>query len=498
MTQFFNLVDEPWIPVADYGRASLKQIFQNPEYQSLGGNPVQKIALMKLLLAIAQAAATPVSEKEHETSSFDGLAKSCIDYLEHWHDRFYLYGPEPFLQMPASAQAKVQPYGAVIPEVATGNTTLLTQIQASDLMNDADRAILLITLMSFALSGKKTDNAIVLSPGYTGKQNDKGKPSSGKFGPAVGYFGFLHNFYFGETLQQGIWVNLLTSEQVKKTKMFPEGVGVPPWEKMPQGEDDNTARALRRSLMGRLVPLSRFCLLKEVGLHYTEGIAHDGFKEGVADPSIAINYSGTEPKALWVNPEKRPWRELTSLLSFLGKKDRNGFQSLQLQSGISRVRRHMSRFAVWSGGLRVSSNAGEQYASGTDDFVSSLIWFESAMLGETWFTQLENEMGALETLSKKLYGTVSGYYKELSSDGTKIAAQASYLFWQRCESEFQNLIDHCPQGEENQKERQNIRRRFAAHTLQTYDQFCPKESARQLDAWVKCQPSLYKYLNQED
>ena len=109
MTQFFNLVDEPWIPVADYGRASLKQIFQNPEYQSLGGNPVQKIALMKLLLAIAQSAATPVSEKEHETSSFDGLAKSCIDYLEHWHDRFYLYGSEPFLQMPASAQAKVQP-----------------------------------------------------------------------------------------------------------------------------------------------------------------------------------------------------------------------------------------------------------------------------------------------------------------------------------------------------------------------------------------------------
>lgn len=146
----------------------------------------------------------------------------------------------------------------------------------------------------------------------------------------------------------------------------------------------------------------------------------------------------------------------------------------------------------------MSSNAGEQFVSGTDDFVNSIIWFESTMLGETWFTQLENEMSALEAVSKILYGTVSGYYKELSSDGTKIAAQASYLFWQRCESEFQNLIDHCPQGEENQKERQNIRRRFAAHTLQTYDQFCPKESARQLDAWVKCQPSLYKYLNQED
>ena len=37
----FNLVDEPWIPVVDAVRVSLRQLFSHPEYRALGGNPVQ-------------------------------------------------------------------------------------------------------------------------------------------------------------------------------------------------------------------------------------------------------------------------------------------------------------------------------------------------------------------------------------------------------------------------------------------------------------------------
>ncbi|WP_442903849.1 type I-E CRISPR-associated protein Cse1/CasA, partial [Gilvimarinus sp. 1_MG-2023] len=55
MENRFNLIDEPWIPVADVGRVSLKDIFKRPDLRALGGNPVQKIALTKLLLAIVQA-----------------------------------------------------------------------------------------------------------------------------------------------------------------------------------------------------------------------------------------------------------------------------------------------------------------------------------------------------------------------------------------------------------------------------------------------------------
>ena len=489
MTMTYNLVDEPWLPVAGHGRVSLQQVFQNPEYENLGGSPLQQAALMKLLLAITQAAATSGSEEEHEDLGVAGLAARCIEYLLNHKDCFDLFGSKPFLQMPLVAAAKEQSFGAVNPEVASGNTTVLTRIQFRQSLDNADKAILLVMLMGFALGGKKTDKSVVLSPGY------EGKSITGKPGPSVGYIGFLHSFYLGGSLQQTLWLNHLTRSQVEETRMFPKGIGAPPWECMPAGEDDATARELRESLMGRLVPLCRFCLIKDDGLHYTEGIAHRGFQEGVCDPSTAIDYK--QKKALWANPGKRPWRELTALLSFLGREGDSGFQSLQLRSAIGRARKHFPRFSVWSGGLRVSSNAGEQYVSGTDDYVSSRIRLESNMLGETWFVQLEREMKALDNLSKMLYATVTGYYHQLQADGKKIASQASSLFWQQCEQEFQNLVDHCAPGEDYRQALEDTRRRFTAITDQIYNQYCPNESARQLDAWAANRPNYFKYLNPE-
>lgn len=497
MNNRFNLVDEPWIPVADAGRVSLKQIFSSPEYRSLGGNPVQKIAVMKLLLAIAQAAETPADEQAWKALGADGLARRCVDYLERWHDRFYLYGERPFLQMPAISAAALQSYGAVLPEVSTGNTTVLSQIQVERALDDAEKALLLVSLMAFALSGKKTDNSIVLTAGYQGKRNDKGKPSSSKPGPAVAHMGLLHSFLLGTNIQQTLWLNLLTIRQIEEKKLYPVGVGIPPWEQMPEGEDCATARNLKQSLLGRLVPLCRFCLLADDGLHYSEGIAHAGYKEGMADPSVAINYAGKEPKALWVDPEKRPWRELTSLLGLLEQGKSQGFQSWQIDAGLNRTRDVTSSFAIWSGGLRMSSTAGEQFVSGDDDFVESLIWLHSDMLGQSWFAQLKSEMSALDELAKGLYGRVMGFFKEQKVEGGKQAAQATHLLWQLCERDFQDLVDSCGSEEQEQTERQQLRRKFAGYVQQSYDRFCPKDTARQLDAWAKNRPNNSKYLKQE-
>jgi len=315
------------------------------------------------------------------------------------------------LQLPAIASAKVQPFGAVLPEISTGNTTVLSQVQVQQEVDDGDKALLLLTLMGFSLSGKKTDNSVVLTPDYSGKRNEKGKPSTGKPGPALGHMGLLHSFLIGENLWSTIWLNLLTSPQIEQTNLYPEGLGQAPWECMPEGEGCPEAMKLKQSLMGRLLPVSRFCLLTEDGLHYSEGIAHPGYKEGVVDPSMAINYSGKEPKALWVNPEKRPWRELTALLGFFDQSDAQGFQSWQLRHSLDRARDVTDEFAIWSGGLRVSSNAGEQYASGSDDFVESQVWLDSDMLEASWFGQLKMEMDALDGLAKNLYGRVQGFSK---------------------------------------------------------------------------------------
>lgn len=106
-------------------------------------------------------------------------------------------------------------------------------------------------------------------------------------------------------------------------------------------------------------------------------------------------------------------------------------------------------------------------------------------------------MTALDDLAKHLYGRVLAYFKTQLMDGAKLAAQATHLFWQLCERDFQSLLDHCEPSETNQATLQQLRRRFAGYVQQAYDHHCPKDTARQLDAWAKCRPHFQKYLQQE-
>ena len=480
----FNLIDEPWIPVVDVGRVSLRQLFSQPHYRALGGNPVQKIALTKLLLAIAQSACTPADDQEWTDLQPSGLAEKCLAYLDQWHDRFFLYGDKPFLQMPAIKAASIQPFGAVLPEVSTGNTTVLTQGQIERPMTNAEKALLVVQLMGFGLGGKKTDNSVVLTPGY------QSKSKTGKPGPLMGFLGLLHNFLQGDSLQETLWLNLFTEDQVSMLSFYSRGMGTAPWEQMPVGEQCARAEDLTSSLIGRLLPLSRFCLLAEDGVHYSEGVSHPGYKEGVADPSVSVDFSSNAPKAIWVDPEKRPWRVLTALLSFFSQNSSTKFDCHQLRLCMLRAMGCMQTIGIWSGGLRVSSNAGEQYVAGSDDFVESMIQLNSAILGELWFANLQLEMDELEKLAKIVYSATFAYFKNQNMENKGQAAQASNLFWQLCERRFQDLVGACGSIEQAYA----MRSIFARFVNKAYDTYCPRDSARQLDAWAKNRPNLGKYL----
>lgn len=486
----FNLIDEAWIPIVDVGLVSLRQVFTQADYRALGGNPVQKIALTKLLLAIAQSAYTPEDDEDWANLGAAGLAQRCLVYLDRWHDRFYLYGKNPFLQMPAIKAAAVQSFGAVLAEVSTGNTTVLTQSQIEKSLTEADKAMLILQLMGFGLGGKKTDNSVILSSGYQDKINDKGKPSTGKPSASIGFLGFLHNFLQGKSLQETIWLNAFTRQQLIDLRIYSHGLGIAPWEQMPTGENCVIAASLKSSLMGRLVPLSRFCLLAEDGLHYSEGIAHPGYKEGMVDPSVSGDFTAKDPKAIWTDPEKRPWRVLTALLSFFSQTGNKGFDCYQLRLNMGRAIRHMPSIGIWSGGLRVSSNAGEQYVSGTDDFVESLIQLETSVLGDTWFSNLQLEMDELDKLSKIVYGATLSYFKTQNMESKDQAAQASNLFWQLCERRFQELLNACDDPERVRA----LRTVFAGYVHKAYNSYCPQDTARQIDAWANNRPNLSTYL----
>jgi CRISPR system Cascade subunit CasA len=496
MAASFNLVERPWIPLSGKGLVSLSDIFEAKENNSMSGNPVLKIATYKLLFAIAQSAFTPKDEDERCAVGIDGFISKCREYLNRHAHLFDLYGDKPFLQIPAIKAAKEVSFSVIQNEIASGNTIRVSHCQIGNSLSRAEIAQLLLTQMSMSMGGKKTDNSVVLTEGYTGKINEKGKSSTGKPGPGTGFMGLLHSFVITENILETLWVNLLSHEQISAESMFESGVGVAPWLSMPSGEDCSVARALKTSLIGRLVPLSRFCLLTENGVHFSEGILHRTYLEGMSDPTVSVNTHGKKVKVLWANPSLRPWRELPALLSFIDNQGKGSFYSFQLKAGVEQAVRSGVKFAVWSGGLRVTANAGEQFVSGTDGYVESTIWLDSGIIGEPFFAQLKKEMGVMSSMSKSLYACVCAYYAEIGAlpSGPDYASRATGLYWNLCENEFNELVMACDQTEQGMETIAKIRRNIIGHCQDAYSSICSHETSRQVQAWAKYQPNLKKYL----
>ncbi|EWH00589.1 type I-E CRISPR-associated protein Cse1/CasA [Halomonas sp. BC04] len=519
MENHFNLLDEPWIPVADVGRVSLREIFSRDGLRELGGNPIQKLALTKLLLSIAQAACTPADETEWADLGAEGLASRCLDYLETWHGSFYLHGERPFLQMPAVADciaerterrlkaAKTKgkrdeviasgaprSFGAgFYPDMPSANNTLLSHTLFEKPLDTADQAVFLVTLMNFAFGGKRVEGDLTSLAGRA-LGNRYSAPAAPSLG---GWVGQLHCLVTTGDLRRDIWVNLMTREAIEAASRWPDGVGRPVWEAMPTHEADDRAESLKRSYQGCLVALSRFALLQEGGIYYLDGINYPGIKDGWYEPSLLLDQSGKDIKVKYVNLDRKPWRELHAFLDFLTLSQRSGFESLGLQQGVSRMRDLGDSLCVWTGGLKVSANSGDQSVKQADDFLESKVWLQGELIDSVWLTILKREMEGLEQLGRMLYACVRDYYRELKATPDMAAAQAAragHLYWQLCERDFSSLTANCEASDADVAARRKLRERFFGHVRGCFEQCAPRETARQLEAWARHQPRPGPYL----
>ena len=95
MNNTFNLLDEPWIPIVGGDSISLLEAWDLETPRLLGGTAIQKLSILKLLLAIAQRAHTPADTQGWKDLGVSGLAKHAVNYLEKNHSLFFLYGDKP-------------------------------------------------------------------------------------------------------------------------------------------------------------------------------------------------------------------------------------------------------------------------------------------------------------------------------------------------------------------------------------------------------------------
>lgn len=489
----FNLIDEAWIPVVGKGRVSLKQVFSDVTLSRLDGSPLEKIAVLKLLQAISQVARTPETDAEWEEMGKDltSFGKQCLDYLERVRSQFDLYGESPFLQILKVRKAKKYGINTLYPNIASGNNTVWRQEQQPRPIDNGEIALVLLVQMSCGLGGKRHDKGIVLERGY--------EKRSAHAGPAIDYSGVLHSFCLGRSLLETVWFNTFTLGEIKSMTRYLDGLGVPPWELMPQSENDEVARKLKESLLGRLVPLSRFCLIEGEDVHLTEGIVHLGYKAKYYDPSAVFFHNATskgeDPKVIWCQLEKRPWRDLTAICAFLDSQ-KSETSCEQIRFCWHKLKKIQSELTVWSGGIRVETNSGEQRGI---DFIESETTFSPT---EDWFLAFKNEMNLLGMALKELKKGIACYVKALHSSemptvekskkkSEEIASKerkAEREFWQQCERYKQRIIDECedPQG------RRKIHKLVQHLLLNVFDGVCPKETGQQLKAWAFSRPTFAK------
>ena len=477
MNPRFCLVDEKWIPIAGHEPASLLDVFQDRSLLKLDGNPIQIIAVLKLLIAIAYASNHFRNHGDWISAGNEGMADSAIRYLLEKRDCFYLYGDRPFLQFPViaglSGAKESELHYDIVPDLASENDSILRQLQLSRNLSDAEKALFIVTLMNYALGGKRTMKTNPLSLGYERK--------SAKAAPSIGGFdGLLQTAFLGKNVCETVWLNLPTDEDIG---FFPNIINprpIPPWENLPLGEIDNRANEIKTSPYAWYVSLSRFPYLTENGIYYADGIPYPSVADGYVEPHITFKSEG---KAVYVDPSKKPWRMLSAILQ--SAYTEKGFENLcpVVKLFFTRNRTAVEEFGIWSGGLKVSANSGDQSVKGTDDYVLSEVLFISSDAGERFFGFLNDSIISLDKIDRILRVSVSGYAKAMGADANQCknsAAKASVLYWEYADTFEEQIVEACLERSKEKLDAIKKSMRMKADSI--YNRVCPALTSRELMA----------------
>lgn len=313
----FNLIDSPWVPIIDMTGTrhlvGLRELYETADQlKDLSAGPPQRIAIMRLLLCITQAALNggaggPQNEEEWEEKTYDLIVPESLVYLEKWRDRFDLFGEHPFLQVPQCQLAEV---GTTSTDkldfgLSTGNNdTLFDQesVPEGRAHSDAWLARQLVMYQTFSTGGRigvATWNSMTTGNG------------SSTDAPAI-EGSMLLSILQGSSLLETIYWNIVPID-VKKNSF-----GRPVWEYTFENTNTVLAKEVVVSYLGRLIPFSRV-----ISIHpdrQTMTLAN-GFPYPklpiVREPmgTLLKGKKDTEVLYLRADPAKHPWRNLCAVLT---------------------------------------------------------------------------------------------------------------------------------------------------------------------------------------
>lgn len=498
-----NLVTDPWIPVlhrdGDRRLASLQQVFaEGNDYADLSVRPHERIALMRLLIAVAQAALDGPKDIGEWDTALTRLPDAAGRYLQQWKDSFELFHSErPFLQVtklskpPKKGKEDDAESATLVSKLdfalATGNNTTLFDHGANS-FDSRSFPVSELPLMLLAFQ--------CFSPGGLIAQLQWGKhvtSKSSKHAPCTPG-SMLHAFIRRPTVTETVCANLLTREDVAQ-HWGADGWGTPVWECLPTSWEDKSAiQNATQTYLGRLVPMSRFihlncdgiCMLLGNGFDY---LAYE-WKQTPSEPSATVVLSkDKESRVILGAGEKAPWRELAALVVRRKKNDLSGPLTLRNIS-------ENESFDLWVGAFLTSK-------ASIEDAVESVLHVPAPMQNEIGRGAYDSEVKYAEFVASRLGWAVEtwrenedgGWTGRMKSAGpgknalrAMLKASAMRHFWTSVEKLRPLLLAHVnaigTSAEAVEQTRSQWRKAIKRAAFDAYELSCAQDTPRQIRAYA--------------
>jgi CRISPR system Cascade subunit CasA len=492
-----NLTTEPWIPIVwangKPGTVSLCDAFARGEdIRDLAVRPHERIAVMRLLICIAQAALDGPADQDDWKARRSKIAPAAAAYLKRWQKAFELFGDgQRFLQVEGLKKPdnkhddeEGNSVSKLDLALATGNnSTLFDNGGGSDREFSAARlALAALTFQCFSPGGR-----IGVAQWHTNPTPGNG---SSDHAPCIAG-SMLHAIVRGSNLLGTIHSNLMSKEQV--ARFFAKQTwGKPVWEQMPSKLGDKAAiQNATGTYLGRFVPLSRSMRLSDDcrSLILANGLEYSPYPEWREPTStVVIRHINNQPirRILQASVEKAVWRELHALVVIAVDKNSNGGPATleNVEDGVA--------FDLWVGGL--AANKAKLV-----DTTESVFHIPVQMLDAERDSQRTYELGVrwTDNAAFRLGRAVCTYHRELGDnlDRTEfrdrrqqIQNKATAQFWTDIEQAVPQLLDVAvnPEllGANNEWHKTHWGKAVWRAVNDAYQHACPHDTPRQMRAYA--------------
>lgn len=489
-----NLVENSWIPVVKTDgekiEASLRNIFLfGTEYADLAIRPHERVALMRLLICIAQAALDGPEKFKQWEKTPDLLPTKANEYLTKWQDSFNLFHVEkPFLQIAELEPIGSSPVCKMDFAMATGNTTTLFDHRGNDAearpLSDGQLAVNLVTFQNFSPAG--LSSTVVWGIIETKKYGVRD-------GPCV-KGAMYHAFLKGANLAETIHLNLLTKKTVEYG-FDDKGWGKPVWEMMPSGPDDEKAIInATQTYLGRLVPLSRWIRLQDQSrMIWGNGFTYPVFPDfRCPEPSATSieredNQGNPVRDLLKANHARGIWRQLAALVVKRRVDSVGGALALENIPDNSNFDIHVCALLRKQATIEAYQESVFNIPAGMNTDIGRAAYEKEVMVAEA----KANRLGwAVEKWRQEIDSDWEQKVKAAGKDKNvlkeRLRSIATNHFWTAVEKNVPLLLAYTSSlGESDNEERKNIWRRMVHRAARdAYECACGRESPRQLRAFA--------------